>query len=78
MGMPTRDGGLWNDEDLSLRDVRLANNEAEHGGGMYNVSADPMLSDVTFLGNTATDIMVRLWRRTGKRGRQPEADRCDL
>jgi hypothetical protein len=47
-------GGLWNDEDLSLTNVRFDHNEAGcDGGGMYSEGSGPALTHVTFVHNRA-------------------------
>lgn len=47
-------GGLWNDEKLSLTDVRFDHNGAgSDGGGMYSEGSSPTLAHVTFVQNRA-------------------------
>jgi uncharacterized repeat protein (TIGR01451 family) len=48
-------GGIWNDEDLTLTDVVLCNNQASHGGGMYNYRSNAVLTHVTFSENRTTE-----------------------
>lgn len=54
---PANDGGgILNEGSLALHAVTLSNNTAlEHGGGIYNLDGDLLVSDSTISGNAATN-----------------------
>lgn len=59
-GLADSGGAVWNDENLSLTAMVLRNNSACttsgrgcNGGGLYNTSSNPVLTDMVFVGNKA-------------------------
>ena len=46
-------GGIWSNSALTLTNSIVYSNTADQGGGMYNLGISPVLTNVTFSGNSS-------------------------
>ncbi len=54
IGSVARGGGMFNNANSTLINVTFSGNEAQDGGGMFNIVSSPTLINVTFSDNTAS------------------------